>query len=82
MRIRIYHTNIAVSSKRTAFSYSIQCWEDPDPYVFWPSGSAIILYGSGSLHRQAKKVRKTLIYTIFGFLFVFVSSKSNKQRTF
>jgi hypothetical protein len=48
---------------------------DPDSYDFGPpgSGSVIILYGSGYgfgpepefFHQQAKKVRKTLISTIF-----------------
>ncbi len=46
----------------------IQSWHgvlDPNPDVFGPpgSGSVIILYGSGSFHQQAKKVRKTLIST-------------------
>ncbi len=63
-----------------------------DPYVFEPpgSGSVIIFYGSGSgsFHQQAKKVRKTLIFTILRLLFDFLSmktdvnvpSKSKKQK--
>jgi hypothetical protein len=35
---------------------------DPDSYIFGPpgSGSVIILFGSDSFHRQAKKVKKNL----------------------
>ncbi len=71
---------------------------DLDPYVFGPPGSGIviILYGSGSglgsgsFHQLAKKVRKTLISTIFWVLFdilsmktdINVPSKINKQKIF
>jgi hypothetical protein len=65
---------------------------DPELDVFGPagSGSVIILYGSGSFHPQAKKVRKTLISTILLLIFVFlyvrtdvnVPSKSNTQINF
>ncbi len=46
----------------------------PD-YVFKPPGSesVIILYGSGSFHQQAKKVRQTLISTILWLLFDLIS---------
>jgi hypothetical protein len=39
---------------------------DPDPNVFWPSGSGSISsrYGSGSFYHQAKIVRITLILTV------------------
>jgi hypothetical protein len=54
------------------------CWA-------WAFLSIIILYGSGSFHQQAKKVRKPLIFvTFFGLLSmktdVNVPSKSIKQN--
>ncbi len=67
---------------------------DPDPHVFGPpeigSSSISQIYGSGSFYHQAKKVRKTLIPTVFWLLLdflslkndIYVSSKSNKQKNF
>jgi hypothetical protein len=63
-----------LSESRNNFLSSVQ---DPDTYVFGPPGfasvSVIYLYGSGSgsgsgsFHQQAKKkLRKTLMYTVFG----------------
>jgi hypothetical protein len=54
--------------------------------MFWASQIRIrhYLYGSGSFHQQAKKVRKILISTVFLTLSlkndVNVPSKSNKQK--
>jgi hypothetical protein len=57
---------------------------DPDPsdvYVFRPpgsgSGSISQRYGSGSFYHQAKLVRKTLIPTVLGLLFNFLSLKND-----
>jgi hypothetical protein len=54
---------------------------DPEPYVFGPPGSRSIStrYGSGygSFYYQAKVVRNTLIPTVLGLLYDFVSFKNN-----
>jgi hypothetical protein len=41
----------AQHTSRFYCGYGLEC--------IWPSGSVIILYGSGSFHQQAKKERKT-----------------------
>jgi hypothetical protein len=60
------------------------CISVPDPYVFGPpgSGSVIILYVSGSFHKQAKKFIKTLFSADFLSLRtdVNVPTESNKQN--
>jgi hypothetical protein len=43
---------------------------DPDPYVFGPPGCE-------SFHQRAKNCRKTLIYTVLGLLYDFLSLKND-----
>ncbi len=52
---------------------------DPDPYIFWASRIRIhsTRYGSGSFHHQAKIVRKTLIPSVLGLLYNFISLKND-----
>ncbi len=58
-------------------------YPDPNPYVFGPHGSGFISHrygigsgsGSGSFYHQAKIVRKTLMPTVLGLLYDFLSLK-------
>ncbi len=54
-------------------------------HMFWASGSVIILYGSGSFHQQAKKVRKPwfLLFCdilLYMKIYVNIPSNSNNQK--
>jgi hypothetical protein len=64
---------------------------DPDLFVFGPSGSVSMRYGSGSFYHQAKIVRKLSIPSVLRLLYDFLSYlkndvsvalKSNKKKNF
>jgi hypothetical protein len=79
IHIWAYQT-ITIFSANEVFLIPSSSVVDPDLYVSGPSGSSfvIILYGSRSLHQQAKKVWKTLISTILWLFFDNLSLKNWK----
>ncbi len=64
---------ILLRSRLKLFSQCFRQCSGSASYVFGPprsaSGSVIYLYGSGSLHKPAKKLRKTLISTVLWLLY-------------
>jgi hypothetical protein len=67
---RLYPFTLQVFFQRWGSGSMLFCSVgDPDPYVFWPSGSASgsvsQKYGSGSFHHQAKLLFCNFLITFF-----------------